>query len=167
VSSFRSTEASINPQPIDSTSTTKKVALGTIIRAEDKADTAYGVGEFIYCVGVASTAVGSVVVISSDDHTTALASSNAVGPVAVAMSANVAAGYGWYQISGKGVATVLTGFADNADCYLTSTPGKVDDNNVAGDYVQGMKGASAIDTPTTGQAEVEMSRPSVSDGEDD
>ena len=167
MSRFASMESTVNPQQIDATSTTQNVALGTIIRAEDKASTAYGVGEFIYLQGVASTAVGSVVVYNQDDHSTALASANAVGAVATAMSACVASNYGWYQISGKGVAKVKASFADNGDVYLTSTAGSVDDADQPGDYVQGMKGASAIDTPATGQAEMEMSRPSVSDGKDD
>jgi len=159
-------ESWVNPQAIDSNSTTQQVALGTIIRAEDKATTAYGVGEFIYLKGVASTAVGSVVTYSADDHTTALAVANAVGPIATAMSACVASQFGWYQISGKGVATVADEFADNGDVYLTSTAGDVDDADVAGDYVQGMLGASAIGTPSAGLAEMEMSRPSVADGKD-
>jgi hypothetical protein len=167
VSSFRSTEAWINPQPIDSNSTTAQVPLGTIIRAHDKETTAYGSGEFIYAKGVASTVVGSVVTISSDDYATALASADAIGTIGTAMSACVASEYGWYQISGKGVAKVKASFADNGDCYLTSTAGSVDDANVAGDYISGMKGASAIDTPSTGLAEVEMSRPSVANGLDD
>lgn len=167
MSRFASMEQDINPQAINSSSTTQEVPLGKIIRAEDKDTTAYGVGEFIYLKGVASTAVGSVVVYSSDDFSTALASANAVGPVATAMSACVANEFGWYQISGKGVAKVKASFADNGDVYLTSTAGSVDDADVAGDYVQGMKGASAIGTPDTGLAEMEMSRPSVSDGKDD
>ena len=136
------------------------------MQAVDRAATAYGAGEFIYLKGIAATAVGSVVVYNSDDFSTALAAANAIGPLATAMSANVASQYGWYQISGKGVAKVLAGFVDNADCYLTSTAGSIDDTDVAGDYVSGMKGASAIDTPSTGLAEVEMWRPFVRDGLD-
>jgi hypothetical protein len=105
-------------------------------------------------------------VYNPDDFTTTLATANAVGPVATAMSANGANQYGWYQISGKGVAKVLSGFVDNADCYLTSTAGSIDDADVAGDYVSGLKGASAIDTPAPGLAEVEMWRPFVRDGLD-
>ena len=155
-------------QAISATETTQNVPLGMIITAEDKdLSTAYGVGEFIYLKGVASTVVGSVVVYNSDDHSTTLASANAVGPIATAMSANVNSAFGWYQIQGKGVAKVLASFADNADCYLTATAGSIDDADVAGDYIRGMKGASAIDTPSTGLAEVEMWRPSVADGKDD
>lgn len=138
-------------------------SVGTIVRATDPT---YGTGEFIFLEGVASTEVGSVVVYNPDDFSTALASANDVGPIATAMSANVADQFGWYQISGKGVAKVLTGFADNADCYLTSTAGSIDDTDVAGDYIRGMKGASAIGTPSAGLAEVEMWRPSVADGKD-
>jgi hypothetical protein len=137
------------------------VPLGTIIEAVDPD---YGAGEFIYLGGAANTAVGSVVTYNADDFSTALAVAAAIGPVAVAMAATVASTKGWYQIQGKGVAKVLTGFADNANCYLTSTAGSIDDALVAGDYIAGMKGASAIGTPAAGLAEVELSRPAVSDG---
>lgn len=137
--------------------------LGTIIRAVDPD---LGAGEFIYLAGVASTVVGSVVIYNPSDFSTALAQANDVGPIATAMAATVANTKGWYQIQGKGVAKVLTGFADNADCYLTSTAGSIDDADVAGDYIRGMKGASAINTPATGLAYVEMWRPGVADGKD-
>lgn len=138
--------------------------LGDIARATDPD---YGAGEFIYLKGAANTAAGSVVVYNADDFSTALAAANAIGPVAIAMAASVADKFGWYQISGKGVAKVLADFADNANCYLTATAGSIDDTVVAGDYIFGMKGASAIDTPATGLAEVELSRPFVKDGLDD
>lgn len=140
------------------------VPYGTIVTATDPT---YGAGEFIFLKGVADTAVGSVVTYNADDFSTTLAVANAIGPVAVAMSACVADKAGWYQIQGKGVAKVLSGFADNANCYLTATAGSVDDTVVAGDYVFGMKGASAIGTPSAGLAEVELSRPFVKDGLDD
>ena len=167
MSSFYSLEGRIIPQAIDATSTSQKIDLGTIVQAKDSASTDYGVGEFIYLKGVASTVVGSVVAYSPDDFTTALVSANGVGPIATAMSINVADQYGWYQISGKGVGKVLASFADNGDCYLTSTAGSIDDANVAGDFVSNMLGASAIDTPSTGLAELEMWRPFVRDGKDD
>ena len=143
------------------------IPLGTIVRAVDTATTQYGAGEFIYLLGIASTAVGEVVVYNPDDFSTTLAVANSVGPVATSMSVNVASQWGWYQIQGKGVALVLAGFADNADCYLTATAGSIDDANVGGDYIRGMKGASATGTPSTGLAEVELARPSVADLKDD
>jgi hypothetical protein len=50
----------IGGQAISDTSTTAKHPLGTIVQAKDLASTDYGVGEFIYLKGVASTAAGSL-----------------------------------------------------------------------------------------------------------
>lgn len=147
-------------QPIADNSTTQKAALGTIMRCKDAT---YGVGEFIYLKGVASTAVGSWVTYSLDDHSTVLtlASNSPDDPVAVAMSACVASEFGWYQISGKAVAKVSTGFADNGELYVTATAGECDDAVVAGDRVVHATGASAVGTPSAGLAEVEIRRPYV------
>lgn len=155
------TKDALGLQPIAVTDTVQNHKLGTIITAEDPT---YGPGEFIYLKGVASTAVGSWVTYSYDDGATALLAANAIDPVAVAMSANVASQYGWYQISGKAVGKALTGFLDNANVYATATAGSVDDAVVAGDRVKCAKGASAVDTPSTGLAEFEISRPYMDDG---
>lgn len=160
---YGSGENALLGQAIADTSTTKKMRLGTRMKAHDET---YGPGEFIYLAGVASTAIGSVVLFNLDDWSTSLATANDKGPIAVAMSANVGSHYGWYQIYGKGVAKVLAAFADNGDCYLTATAGSVDDADVAGDFIRGMKGASAVDTPSAGLAEVELSYPQVADGAD-
>lgn len=150
-------------QPITETSTTQSHTLGLRIRAKDFGTNNNGVGEFIYLKGVASTAVGSWVTYNQDDHSTALLAANAIGPVAVAMSANVASQYGWYQIFGKAVGLALAGFADNGNVYATATAGSVDDAIVAGDRVQNCKGASALDGPATGMAEFEISYPFTND----
>lgn len=91
-------------QPIATTSTTANHKIGEIVQAYDAS---YGVGEFIYLLGVANTAVGDVVTYNSATGQTTRA---AVGahkslPVAIAMSANVASQYGWYQIGGIARAT--------------------------------------------------------------
>lgn len=148
-------------QNIADTSTTQKHELGLIVKAKDPT---YGAGEFIYLLGAASTAVGSWVTYDQDGNTTTLLAANAIGPVAVAMSANVANQYGWYQISGKAIGKALTGFVDNANVYATATAGSVDDAVVAGDRVKLAKGASAVDTPSTGLAEFEIQRPFMDDG---
>jgi hypothetical protein len=158
----------INPiagmQNIADTSTTQNQVLGTIVQANDTASTAYGAGMFIYLAGVASTLVGSFVTFNQDDNTTALLAANAIGPVGVSMSLNVASQYGWYQIYGKGVGTVLAGYADNGLVYATATAGKIDDAVVAGDRVKLAKGASAIGTPSAGLAEFEIQYPFMDDG---
>lgn len=155
---FIITDQMIGSQAIADTDTTQNHPLGTIVRAVDPT---YGAGEFIYLQGVASTAVGSFVLYNADDHSTSLLAANDIGPVAIAMSANVASQYGWYQIKGKAVGKVLASFADNANCYGTATAGSVDDAIVAGDRVQNCKGASAIGTPSAGLAEMEIDRPFV------
>lgn len=140
------------------------VKAGQIIQATDPT---YGVGEFIYLKGLDATAVGTWVTYNLDDWSTALLAADAIGPVAIAMSACVTGEYGWYQISGKAVGKVLALFADNGNVYATGTAGSVDDAVVAGDLVHNAKGASAIDTPSTGLAEMEINRPWMDDDVDD
>lgn len=157
-------------QPIADTSTTQNHPLGTIVQARDYGDatnnaTGNGQGEFIYLKGAASTVAGSWVTYNMDDGSTTLTAANAIGPVAIAMSANVASQYGWYQIQGKAVGKALSGYADNGLVYLTSTAGSVDDAVVSGDLVVNAKGASALDGPATGFAEFEIERPWVNDNQ--
>jgi hypothetical protein len=147
-------------QAIADTSTTAKHALGTIVRAKDPT---YGAGEFIYLKGLAATAIGTWVTYNMDDGGTTLLAANAIGPVAVAMSANVASQYGWYQIQGKAVGLCLAGFLDNAIVYATATAGSVDDAVVAGDRVKNAVGASAIGVPSGSFAEFEIARPWMDD----
>ena len=154
-------ENTLLAQAIADTSTTKKHTLGTRIRCKDPT---YGVGEFIYLEGVASTAANSWVTFSADDYSTALLAANAIGPVAVAMSANVANQYGWYQVYGKAVGKALASYADNGLVYATATAGSIDDAAVLGDRVKNALGASAVDTPSTGLAEFEIQYPFMDDG---
>lgn len=162
-------EGRLGMQPIDEVSTTQQHPLGTLVRAVDRGDNENGEGEFVYVKGVTSGATGSWVGINADDYTTTLAVANGKYPlVGVLMSTlDAATDYGWAQISGKAVALALTGFADNADVYLTATAGSVDDTAVAGDLVHRAKGASALGAPATGYAEFELARPHTDDDVDD
>lgn len=157
---FTIQENSLVGQALADTSTIARHALGTIVRAKDPS---YGAGEFIYLKGVASTAIGSWVTYNMDDGGTALLAANAIGPVAIAMSANLANQYGWYQIQGKAVGLCLAGFLDNANVYATATAGSVDDAVVAGDRVKNATGASAIGVPSGSFAEFEIARPWMDD----
>ncbi len=153
--------ALIGAQPIAVTDTVQNHPLGTVVRATDPT---YGAGEFIYLLGVASTAVGSWVTYRTDNGATSLLAANDIGPTAVAMSANVANQYGWYQIFGKAVGKALTGYVDNALVYATATAGSIDDAVVSGDRVKCALGASAVDTPSSGLAEFEIQYPFMDDG---
>lgn len=145
-------------QAIDSTSTTQQHALGERVICKDVSSNARGFGEFVYALGVASTAAGDLVILESG-HTTIRASARDEGPCAVAMSANVANQYGWYQVRGRAVVTAGT-VADNAQVYLSATAGSIDDAHVAGDDVKGARTAGATDT---GFALVDLMYPAVSD----
>lgn len=146
-------------QPIATTDTVQNHPLGKIVTAKDPT---YGEGEFIYLKGASSTAVGSWVTYNMDDGTTTLIAPNAIGPVAVSMSANSAStSYGWYQIQGKAIASAAD-VADNAKVYIDTAAGRCDDAVVAGDKVHNAKWASAEDTATN-LAEVEISRPFCTD----
>ncbi len=155
---FINTSGVAGAQPIADTSTVKNHPLGKIVTAVDPT---LGEGEFIYLVGVASTAIGTWVTYNMDDGTTTRLAANAIGPVAIAMSANVASQYGWYQIQGKASGLALASFADNGNVYATATAGSVDDTIVAGDRVKGAVGASTI--VGAGLAEFEIARPFMDD----
>lgn len=154
-------DAKIGMQPIGTTSTTKNHPLGTIVRAFDPS---YGEGEFIYLQGIGSTVVGSWVTYNVSPGVTALIAPNAIGPVAVAMSANVANQYGWYQISGDASAKAAD-VADSGKVYIDTAAGVCDDAVVTGDRVNNAKWTSAEDTATN-LARVYISRPFVTDQKD-
>lgn len=153
-------EPRVITQAIDAIDTTKNHPFGTRVRAKDQANV-YGECEFIYLAGVASTIVGAAVIYDQYAGTTTLAVAGSRGPVAIAMSASVAANYGWYQISGAGPIKAGTVVA-NAKVYATSTAGSVDDAVVSGDQIAGMDFKTADGTPAAGFAVVEFDRPSMS-----
>jgi hypothetical protein len=152
---FKHTGRGIGKQPIHETSTTQVHALGEIVNATDGT---YGAGEFIYLLGVASTAQGDLVVYNSKTGaTTRTVAGTTKGPVGVAMADTVAALYGWYQISGATPVKAGTVSADT-DVYLTSTASSVDDLVDVGDKVDGATFKAAT---SAGYALVQMARPSV------
>jgi len=137
---------------------------GMIVRA---ADPVYGEGEFIYLQGVASTVVGSVVTWSGVNGTTAQtfqtalapSTANLAQPLAVAMSANLANSWGWYQIAGNAVvATNGTLAAGPGPVYLAGS-GQVTSTAAAGKQVVNAVNVSATGTPASGQAIVNIDRP--------
>lgn len=121
-------------QAIDTASTTQAHPLGMVIRAKDAT---YGMGEFIYLKGVASTAIGDWVGYSPAIGTSVRAVANGNYPLAVAMAAcDTTTKFGWYQISGTAAANGLTSITHSSGfLWLTGTAGSVDDASVIGDAV--------------------------------
>lgn len=156
-------EPRIGLQPITTTSTVQNHSLGTIARAKDTGSTALGAGEFIYLLGVASTVAGLVVSYNATTFQTTLlpSTANLGTPVAVAMSANVASQYGWYQI--EGLATVLktaVAVTPQAKVYISGTTGRLMPTSASGKEIIGAKFANlATVTSTTSTATALVSRP--------
>jgi hypothetical protein len=136
------TDPFIGLPPIGTPSTTQGVPLGTIRRAVDPT---FGEGEFIYLLGVANTIVGSLVTYNATTFQTTLAAQVAytANPVAVAMSANVASNYDWYQIEGlaviKKTAVVLN---PQVTIALSATAGRVKGTSTTGMQIGNARSAN-------------------------
>lgn len=129
-------------QPIADTSTTQQNVLGEVVKARHET---YGVGEFIYLLGVTSTVVGSLVRYWATTYQTTLITATAVqvGPVAVAMSANVGSQYGWYQIEGLAVVKkTAIAFTPQVAIYISGTAGRVKAVASAGLQIVGARTAN-------------------------
>lgn len=154
------TDGRIGTQPIATTSTTQLHPLGTKVRAVDPT---YGEGEFVYMLGVASTVVGSLVEYNATTYQTALSANTAakVMPVAVAMSANLAAAYGWYQVSGLAVIKkTAVSVAPQVAIYQSATTGRVMPTSASGKQILGARSANlATVTSTTSTVVVMLNAP--------
>lgn len=145
-------------QPIAVTDTTQRHPLGMTVLANDPT---YGQGEFVYLKGIGSTAVGSLVDYDQTLGTTALApATGGIGPVAVAMSANVALQYGWYQVRGAAAVKAPNTAVVGAEVFmLAATAGSVDDADVANEQIVNAKFSTTTGTPSTGLAIIQIAYP--------
>jgi len=153
----------VGAQAISETSTVERHVKGTVVKAWDPI---YGEGEFIYLKGIGSTVVGSLVTYDVYLGLTALApATGGNGAVAVAMSANVANQWGWYQISGQAVVKAPNAAVVGAQVWmLAATPGSVDDAVVAGEQVLNATFSTTTGTPSSGLAVIAINRPFLQGG---
>lgn len=153
----------VGAQAISETSTVERHAKGLVVQATDPI---YGAGEFIYLKGIANTVVGSLVTYDVYLGLTALApATGGNGAVAVAMSANVADQWGWYQISGQAVVKAPNAAVVGAQVWmLAATPGSVDDAVVAGEQVLNATFSTTTGTPSAGLAVIAINRPFLQGG---
>ena len=134
-------DARIGHQPIANTETTQAHPLCSRTWARHET---FGEGEFIYLKGVGSTVTTSWVTFDHSTGLTTLLAANAVGPVAIAMSANASTtSYGWYQIYGAGYGKSANAIAINTQIYGAGS-GTVDDAVVDGDMIHNAKCISTI-----------------------
>lgn len=134
--------------------------LGQVVRAFDPT---YGEGEFILLLGVANTVVGSLVSYNATTYQTALSANTAglAGPVAVAMSANGAAAFGWYQIGGLAVVKkTAVAVSPQVALYQSATTGRVMATVATGKQILGARSANLTSvTSTTSTVVVSINRP--------
>jgi hypothetical protein len=143
-------------QQITDVSTTKNHTLGLEVQAFDESGV-QGTAWFVYCLGVASTIATDWVVIG-EDFATARLTADLSGPVGVAMGANVASSYGWYQRTGKAIGGSGGAITDGAAVYATGAGavGTVDDAVVDGDMVHNAFARSTIGGAViTGQFQID------------
>lgn len=162
---FTIVENRVVSQPIANSETTQAgdIPLGTVVRAKDLT---YGEGEFVYLLGVANTVAGIAVTWNATTYQTTLLAStaNLSCPVAWAMSANTAAKYGWYQISGLHPALKTAVKADPAvngtRVYISGTTGRVMQTSAAGKCILGAARANLTTvTSTTSTVILLLNRP--------
>lgn len=139
---------------------TPPAVLGMVCRAFDPT---YGEGEFILLLGVASTVVGSLVTYNTTTYQTALSpnTANLAQPVAVAMAANTAGLFGWYQIEGLAVVK-KTAVAVNANVavYQSATTGRIMPTAASGKQLLGARSANlATIAATVSTVIVSINRP--------
>ena len=157
---FKGTGTVIGAQALSGTQTTQAAPLGQTTRAVDAIK---GEGEFIYLAGVASTAAGDLVIYDPVAGTTTRTVATSRGPVAVAMSANVAGGFGWYQIRGYAIVNTTaagTGAA-NALLAVTATAGQATVSGAAGNKIDNAICKTAQDAPGAGFTGVWLMYPSA------
>lgn len=126
-------DSGITPPSSTTAIPTPPNTLGQRARAYDPT---FGEGEFIFLLGVASTAVGSLVIYDSATYQTTLCPStaNLARPVAVAMAATTATTWGWYQIAGSATVLKQTNhqIAANLAVGISSSAGKIVASSSAG-----------------------------------
>lgn len=148
----------IGQQALTLTDTTKRHPLGKRCKFLDPV---YGEIECIYLQGLAATAAGDVVSYDPKNLNTVRAVAATRGPMAIAMSANLALQFGWYAIQGLvPVNTTAAGTgAGNSGIATTATAGQATVSGAAGQKVSGARCTSAQDGPGAGFTDVELTFP--------
>ncbi len=159
VMQIANTDAGYTPPNGSSAIPSSPMYPGMIVQAQDPT---YGNGEFILLLGVASTIVGSLVRYNTASFQTTLAVNTAVQdmPVAVAMAANLATTWGWYQISGTAaVAKTAVIVLPNVAVYLSGTAGKVKALASAGLQVVACRSQAVTTASASGTVLLTVNRP--------
>jgi hypothetical protein len=158
--SFLPIDQVAEPQAFNATSTTQLHTLGKVATFKD---TTYGEILCVYLKGVASTAAGDLVTYDPKNGTTTRTVAASRGPVAVAMSANVASQYGWYAVRGVvPVSTTAAGTgAANSLLQVTSTAGQATVSGTSSVKIDGAICVSTQGAPGTNFTDVLLAYPAA------
>jgi hypothetical protein len=115
--------------------TVQRNPLGARVQTDDG-------NEYIYLAGIAAVAANVVIVYNATTYVAKILTANDVGMVAVAPAAILAVDWGWFLIKGFGSASA-DAVAAAGGLFIDATPGRVDDDSVAGDFINGMVSTGA------------------------
>lgn len=145
---FRDRAVSGKPGDID---TVQRNPLG--LEAED------GDGNtWIYLAGVASCLIDDWVSFNASTYVAVRLAADAVGRVAIASGAILAANWGWFMVKGFYTTSNSDTVAAAGGLFIDGTTGRVDDQSVAGDFVNGAVSTAA---DTANKLPVQISYPYV------
>lgn len=106
-------------------------------------DATQGLQEYVYLKGVASCLLGDWVSFNANTFTAVRLIADAVGRVAIAPAAIVAANWGWFLIAGFYATANSDTVSAAGGLFIDGTTGRVDDQSVAGDFVNGAVSTAA------------------------
>lgn len=115
---------------------------------------------WIYLAGVASCVEGDWVSFNTTGYVAVRLAANAVGRVAIAPAAILAANWGWFMVKGFYPTSNSDTVAGAGGLFIDGTAGRVDDQSVAGDFVNGAVSTAA---DTTNKLPVNINFPYVTD----
>ena len=132
-------------------------AIGTQVECLDNTNATRA--RFSYHRGVASVVDTDAMILKHGDNAGILLDNAAlneeIGAIGFAMAAVVAGEYGWFQTWGRAEANVASGFAAAGGVFTTTLAGTVDDS-AGGGQIMNARSESAIDTPVTGTAYIDI-----------
>lgn len=114
--------------------------------------------EYIYLAGVASCVEGDWVTFNTSAYVAVRIVADAIGFVAIAPAAILAANWGWFLVKGFYATANSDTVAGANGLFIDGTTGRVDDQSVAGDMVFGAVSAGA---DATNKLAVHISYPYV------
>lgn len=117
--------------------TSRKYRVGTEVKNKDG-------NVYIYLKGVTSCAANDWVTFNTSSYIAVRLVADAVGRVAIAMAAvDAATKYGWFLVKGFYATAASDTVAGAGGLFIDGTTGRVDDQSVAGDFVNGAMSTGA------------------------